>query len=142
MSEWRRKAMATFPDRAGTLSRATSIHDLWFTLLQDLQAAYRSVPPDSDLLERIWQFAAWCFNPKRDKAVQGAVAVSFYEHLPHFGPARRELPDRLTRLAFDRLLPAFKVTLTTEELAVFIREFLRAQGADAKDIRKALHAAS
>lgn len=142
MSEWRRQAMATFPDRVGILQRTTSLNDLWFTLLQDIQEAYRSTPQNAALIERIWTFAAWCFAPSRHQTVRNAVAVSFYEHLPHLGPARRDMPSHLSRQAFDELLPAFRTTLTVPELASFIEDFLSAQGVDKPSIRQAVQAAS
>jgi hypothetical protein len=142
MSEWRRKAMALFPDRVGTLHKATSLHDLWFTLLQDIQEAYRTTPQNGDLIERIWTFAGWCFAPGRNSTVRNAVAVSFYEHLPHYGPARRDMPVRLSRQALEELIPALRTTLTAPELAAFLEEFLSAQGVDKPSIRRIVRTAS
>lgn len=142
MSEWRRQAMASFPDRIGILNKATSIHDLWFRLYEDLRGAYRQVPPDQDLIDRIWHYAGWSFEGARHPQVRNAVAVSFYEHVPHFGPARREMPFRLSRRSFDDLLPAFRVSLTEPELRAFVQEFLGAQGVPAKEIGLVLLTAS
>jgi hypothetical protein len=142
MAEWRRHAMATFPDRVGSLTTATSLNDLWFSLLQDLQAAYREIPPKTELIERIWSFAAWCFSSERHDTVQNAVAISFYEHLPHFGPAACDLPTRLSLSDFNRLIPAFKTTLTPKELSDLMEAFLTAKGVSKRDIRQAIANAS
>ena len=134
--------MTVFPERAERLSKNSSIFDLWFDLLGDLQAAYRQVAPDTESIDRTWAFAAWCFDAHRHHSVRGAVAAAFYEHLPHFGPARRELPQRLTRAQFDELIPYFKTALTEAELGEFVTEFLIAQGVRRPDIRKFLAAAT
>ena len=124
MSAWRRKAAALFPDRRSTVEHAPSVYQLWFELLLDLQGSYRAIPRDDDRIERIYDFAAWCFAPKQNPELRGAVAVSFYEHLADFGPARRELPNRLTREQFEELLPAFRVVLEPDQFEAFRREFL------------------
>jgi hypothetical protein len=133
--------MAAFPERHAILSRATSLHDLWFTLLQDLQHSYSDTQASS-LRDRIWEFAAWCFDSTRHAEVRNAVAVSFYEHIPHHRPARAELPHRLTREAFIELLPAFRTTLTAPELEEFVTEFLTAKGDPRASFRQVLAAAS
>ena len=122
MSQWHRIAMEMLPAKAQTAKAAQSLHDLWFTLLVDFQDAYRKVPPDQELIEQIWAFAKWCYAPGRHKFVRGAVAASFFEHLPHFGPARREMPARLTQQQLAELEPYFKVTLRAIELDAFHRE--------------------
>ena len=112
--------------------------DVWFALHADIQGAYKASPANTGLIERIWQFAAWCFEPGRHKSVRNAAAVAFYEHLPHVGPARRELPRRLDRRAFLELLPAFRSTLADPEYEAFVKEFLTAQGADRETVKAAL----
>jgi hypothetical protein len=142
LSEWRRRAMQMIPYRAKTAEQATSLHALWFELLSDLQAAYRDSTALGERIELIWAFAAWCFDPKRNKSIRGAVAVSFYEHLAQFGPARRDLPQRLTRAQFEELLPAFGTVLEDTEYDAFVSEMLRAYGARAGEIRRYRRAAT
>jgi hypothetical protein len=141
LSEWRRYAMQMIPYRAKSAEQATSLHALWFELLSDLQAAYRDHTALGDRIEPIWAFATWCFDPKRNKTVCSAVAVSFYEHLAHFGPARRELPQRLTREQFEELLPAFGGALEDSEYDAFVADMLRGYGATAGEIRRYQRAA-
>jgi len=126
MAQWRRLALATFPDRARSLGRAFTIYDLLADLRADLEAAYKK--PDPTAIDRIWSFVAWCFEPKRNKSVRNAAAVAFYEHLPLFGPARRDMPSRLSTATFRELLPAFRVTLEDAEYDQFVAEFLAAKG--------------
>jgi hypothetical protein len=142
VSEWRRRAMQMIPYRAKTAEQATSLHALWFELLSDFQAAYRDRADLGDRIEPIWAFAAWCLDAKRNKTVRNAVAVSFYEHLAHFGPARRELPQRLTRARFEELLPAFGTVLEDTEYDAFVSEMLRAYGAKAGEMRRYRRAAT
>ena len=127
MSAWRRKAVELFPERRADIEHAPSIYQLWFELLVDLQHAYRAVPLDRDRMERIYAYATWCFAPKQNQELRGAVAVSFYEHLADFGPARRDLPYRLTREQFTELVPAFRTVLEPKAFDVFQREFLAAR---------------
>jgi hypothetical protein len=134
--------MAQFPNRLAPIRRATSAYDVWFTLLEDLEGAYRESPPSIGVIDSIWRFAAWCFDPHRHRSVRNAVAVGFYEHLPHFGPARRDLPQRVSRDAFLELLSAFRTTLTDAEFREFVSEYLEAQGAARPEIRKILASAT
>jgi hypothetical protein len=134
--------MQMIPHRAKSAEQATGLHTLWFELLSDLQAAYRDRPTLDDRIESIWAFAGWCFDSKRSKSVRGAVAVSFFEHLAHFGPARRELPERMTRAQFEELLPAFGTVLEDPEYDAFVSEILRAYGAKAGEIRRYQRAAT
>jgi len=142
MSLWRREAMAQFPNRLAPIRRATSAYDVWFTLMEDLEGAYSASPPNIELIDSIWRFAEWSFDPRRHRTVRNAVAVSFYEHLPHFGPARRDLPQRLSRAAFVELVPAFRTTLTESEFEDFASEYLAAQGAARPAIREFLASAT
>ena len=105
---------------------AFSIYDLLGDLLLDLQTAYND--GDSERIDRIWGFAGWCFDRKRHRSVRNAVAVSFYEHISHFGPAARDMPNRVSLDVFRELLPAFRVTLDDREYDEFVRAFLAAKG--------------
>ena len=142
MSLWRREAMAVFPDRLPIIRQSTSLVDVWFTLHEDLQGAYRSDPQNADLIARIWRFAAWCYSPLRHRSVRNAVAVAFYEHLPHFGPARRALPEHLDRATFEELIPAFKSTMSKSELTELVSEFMKAKGVKGPELKLALERAS
>lgn len=128
--------MSRFPDRVGILNQSRSIMDVWFTLQEDLEGAYKATPPNADLIDRIWAFADWCFASSRHRTVRNAVAVAFYEHIPHFGPSRRELPRRLPRAAFLELLPAFRTTLEAGPYEEFVTEFLVAQGTTPREARE------
>jgi hypothetical protein len=123
MSGWRRKGFTLIPERHDVIERAASIHQLWFDLLGDCEHAYKSVPQNTDLIDRIFRFAEWCFNPKQNRSLREAVAVSFYEHLADFGPARRDLPNRINQEQFEELLPAFATVLEERPLAEFQAEF-------------------
>ena len=77
MSGWRREALEVFPERAETVRRARSIYDLLGTLSLDPRAAYAAVPPNRRLIERIFDFVAWCFRPRQNRALRNAAAVGF-----------------------------------------------------------------
>ena len=95
MSGWRRHAVAEFPEFRTEIQAADSAHGVFYVLLPALHDAYRAEPADEQLLERIYRFAEWCRAPDRHDDVRGAALVSFYEHLPEFGPAWRDLPRRV-----------------------------------------------
>jgi hypothetical protein len=124
VSAWRRKAFELFPESRVIVEQAPSVHRLFFQLLLDVQEAYRAIPPKSDLIDRTYAFAAWCFAPRQNPKLRGAAVASFYEHLADFGPARRDLPNRLTREQFTEMAPAFRLVLDDREFQRFRVEFL------------------
>ena len=95
MSEWRRKAVADFPEYRAEIEHAQSAHGVFFEFLPALQDAYRTVPPQEARIRRIYAYARWCLEPARHQDVRGAAMASFFEHLPDFGPAWRDLPLRV-----------------------------------------------
>ncbi len=103
MSEWRRHALATFPELRADIERAESVHGVLFAVLPAFEDAYRAIPPNEDLIHRAHAFAAWCDAPERHPEVRGAAMVSFYEHLPDFGPAWRDLPLRVDAVRLDAI---------------------------------------
>jgi hypothetical protein len=102
---WRRKALELFPERAAMLRRPDGIHTVLAELFGDLRAAYGEVPPNHDLIERVYRFVAWCFAPKQNHYLRNAAAVSFYEHAPDFGPARADLAAQFTPAMWAELQP-------------------------------------
>lgn len=127
MASWRRKALELFPEREATLRRGDGIHVALADLFGDLRDAYGQVPPNADLIERIYRFAAWCFAPGQNPHLRNAAAVSFYEHVPDFGPARADLAARFTPAMWEELQPLLYQMLPPESYDAFAAE-LRARG--------------
>ena len=122
MSAWRRKALETFPDRRDVILRATGPYVLFAELLGELRAAYREEPPNRDLIDRVYQYAEWCFAPKQNRTLRNAAAVSFYEHVPDFGPARADLARRFTPAMWLELQPLLLRMLPATSYEAFARE--------------------
>jgi hypothetical protein len=85
--------------------------------------------PDRDFLERVYQFAEWCFGAHQNQYLRNAVAVSFYEHLPAFGPARSDLARRFTPAMWTELQPLLKQMLPVRDYDAFAAE-IHAVGRD------------
>ena len=122
MSAWRRKALDTFPERRHLVVSATSSYILMLDLAQELREAYRVDPPDSDLITRVYTFVEWCFAPTQNPDLRNAAAVSFYETLPDFEPARRDLARRFTPTMWRELQPLFCQVLSASGYAALVRE--------------------
>ena len=102
---WRRKALEMFPEREAMLRRGDGIHTVLVDLRGDLEQAYRREPPNHALIDRVYAFAAWCFGPRQNRDLRNAAAVSFYETLPAFAPARADLARHLTPAMWVELRP-------------------------------------
>jgi hypothetical protein len=101
MSAWRREVLKRFPEREPELRHCLSIFDALSQLERDLRAVYAGQRSEPGLADRLFEFAAWCYAPKRAQSVRNAVAVGFYEHLPNHPRGRADLA---TRLPFETLV--------------------------------------
>lgn len=122
MSAWRRKALETFPERRDVVLRATGPYVLFADLFGELRAAYTQEPPNARLIERVYSFAEWCFAPKQNPNLRNAAAVSFYEHVPDFGPARADLARRFTPAMWQELQPLLFQMLPEDSYEAFVRQ--------------------
>lgn len=87
MANWRRKALALFPDLRPELEqRSSTVYLLFMDLLPRLWVAHKT--GDQAELRRIYGFAEWC---SRQKATDlwNSAGVSFYEHLFDSHPSYR-----------------------------------------------------
>jgi hypothetical protein len=119
VSAWRRRALEEFPERQDIVLRASGIYVLFADLFGELRAAYAKQPPDRDLIDRVYRFAEWCFAPKQNPNLRNAAAVSFYEHVPDFGPARADLARRFTPAMWQELQPLLFRMLPPESYDAF-----------------------
>jgi hypothetical protein len=126
VSGWRRKALDLFPERRRSVEAALSVYDLFGNLAYDLKYAYTSASPDQGFIDRVYQFAAWCFEPRQNWELRNAVAVGFYEHLPAVASVRRDFATRLSPDAFKELEPLFRQMLEEADYDAFVREVARA----------------
>jgi hypothetical protein len=122
LSSWRRKALELFPEREAMLRAGFGVHTVFAELSGDLRAAYRAVPPDRAFIDRCFVFARWCFGRRQNRDLRNAAAVSFYEGLPAFAPARADLVAHLSRTDWAELQPLFYQVLPPEVYDPFSRE--------------------
>ena len=103
------------------------VHTVFAQLFGDLRAAYQAESPDRARIERIFQFAAWCFAPTQNRYLRNAAAVSFYEHVPDFAPARADLAAQFTPGMWAELQPLLHRMLPPDSYAAFAAQ-IRARG--------------
>jgi hypothetical protein len=119
---WRRKALELFPERTLMVREPGGVYTLLRNLLAELEHAYRMDAPDREFIERVYEFAAWCFGPRQNPYLRNAVAVSFYEHLPAFGPARSDLARQFTPTMWSELQPLLHQMLPPRDYDAFAAE--------------------
>ena len=129
MAAWRRKALEMFPDRLPMIREPGGVYTLLANLRDALEHTYCLDAPDWGFIERVYQFAEWCFGPRQNQYLRNAVAVSFYEHLPAFGPARPDLARRFTPAMWTELRPLLKQMLPVQDYDAFAAE-IHALGRD------------
>jgi hypothetical protein len=93
---WRQKAESMFPEIAPWIADADTPYLLWFELREAFEAAYDAIPPDEDLIHRVYRYADWSLAQPdgADAATNLAtcVAVCFFEHIPEHPKARSDMP--------------------------------------------------
>jgi hypothetical protein len=111
-----------FPDRLEMIREPGGVYTLLANLRDALEHTYRSDAPDHQFIERVYQFAAWCFGTRQNQYLRNAVAVSFYEHLPAFGPARSDLARQFTPAMWAELQPLLERMLPAQDSDAFATE--------------------
>ncbi len=117
MSAWRRMALQIFPEHRRHIEDndfTFSIYQLFFDLLPMAEEAHKA--QDTDLLQRIYRYAEWCWKQKaRADDVYNAVVVASYEHLVDDPGLVESIPRWLRSEIFDDLRDVFKSRMTTDE---------------------------
>lgn len=84
-----------------------------------LEEAYSSHPIKEDLIARIYDYAAWCFEkPQSDSAetdLSTAVAVCLIEHLPEDQAVAADMYRWMSVESFDGFENLFRYHLDTED---------------------------
>lgn len=122
MSAWRRVALEMLPERRHAFKVADGPMALWNALWDGFCSAYATDPPDDDRIRRTFTYARWCLeDPSRVRDaghdVATAAVVCFYEDLPTFAPARRDLHRWMEPSEFRGLSVAFTYHLTPKQLS-------------------------
>jgi len=78
----------------------------------------------TDLLNRIYQFAEWCWKQERGAPdIYNAVAVAFYEHLVDEEASRKAIPYWLKPRIFQDVLPLLKHRINNEEYQDLLKHY-------------------
>jgi len=122
---WRNKAAELVPEFRTAIRKADNVMTLWTDLYLGLEDAYEEVPPNEDVIARIYDFARWCMNNSAERDdPRTAVSVAFYEHLPTNAKVRAGLQKHLSQQEFMDLKSLFQYFLSKCDYADFEREFL------------------
>jgi len=90
-----------------------SVYQLFFDMLPMAQAAHQA--QNRDLLERIYQYAEWCWKQKnRADDVYNAVCVAFYEHLVDEAESCAAIPQWIKPEIFADIHDVFEPRMTQD----------------------------
>ncbi len=124
MSAWRRLALELFPQHREWIADphlTFSIYSLFFDLLPMAVEAHHA--QDAALLERIYNYAEWCWKQKRAPDIRNAVAVAFYEHLIDDRSSMRDIPRWLAPEVFGEVKGLFEERLAQEEYRALLSRY-------------------
>jgi hypothetical protein len=120
---WETKARALFPHLGvWQPDDYLSIYTLFTELLVDLRVAHRS--SNTDQLEKIYHFAAWCFD--QDYEVFNASGVAFYEHLVDDPLTYQAIPRWIEPRIFRVMSQLFEWRLGLDEYKRLEQEYKQA----------------
>jgi hypothetical protein len=123
MSIWRRKAIELFPDLRQEFEQLdTTIYQVFFELLPRVQDAHAR--RDMSELQRIYDFAHWCYTQKADD-LWNAAGVAFYEHLVDEPTIRSEIPRWLQPEVFEGCKGLFEVRLQPDQFRELCEQYSR-----------------
>jgi hypothetical protein len=130
MEEWRSKALTSFPELRHEITRNQGGPlGLWSDLHLALAAAYQATPINGDLIQRIYDYAAWCFRQPEtgdaDTDLSSAAAVGFIESLPLDQRVSDDLYRWLSVEAFEGCESLFRHHLSEEEYRRLHSDFIR-----------------
>ncbi len=114
MSVWRRKAIECLPKLEKEFGRNnTSIYEVFSQMLSEVVKSHHE--KDNIKLQKIYDFAAWCFLQK-DKDLWNAAGVSFYEHLGDHEATRNEMHLWVKLTIYTSIKGLLELRLDKEEI--------------------------
>ncbi len=130
MENWRAKALEKFPELQEMIEEKSGIIALWIELYNLLEAAYEKEPVSDQLIGKIYDYAAWCFNQPQDPDTgiedpSSAAAVGLIENIPLNKHISEDLYRWFSVEAFDGFENLFRYHLSDEEYRKFSEEFRR-----------------
>ncbi|MFN8441739.1 MAG: hypothetical protein U0175_13250, partial [Caldilineaceae bacterium] len=103
-----------------------SIYQLFFDLLPIAYEAH--IKQDWNTLDRIYQYAEWCWIQNRAPDIQNAVAVAFYEHLVDTAASNRDIPNYIKSWIFKDICTLFEQRMSDNEYQDLLNRYNRANG--------------
>ncbi|HZS27172.1 MAG TPA: hypothetical protein VFB76_08065 [Candidatus Angelobacter sp.] len=128
--DWLSKALDMFPELEDKFEYAhISPMSFWIELHLALLHAYEQQPSNDDLIGRIYDYAAWCFDqPQTNSAetdLSTAVACCLIEHLPLDRAVAEDLHRWMSAESFDGFESVFRYHLSEEQYITFRNDFMR-----------------
>ena len=129
-TDWLSKALDMFPELEEKFEYADiSPMSFWIELHMALQDAYEQHPSNDDLISKIYDYAAWCFDqPQTNSAetdLSTAVACCLIEHLPLDRAIAEDLYRWMSAESFDGFENVFRYHLSDEQYIAFRNNFMR-----------------
>jgi hypothetical protein len=125
MSAWRRRAIDQFPRLKPGIEKCEGIRVFWIDLWVDFESAHEA-PMDEVFIEKVYDYARWCFYYAHNPKITFAVARHFYGYLPTEPLIRREVPKWLKPGDFEGFREVFRYQIGDDDLERFSREYYEA----------------
>jgi hypothetical protein len=122
LEDWLSKALDSFPELQSVLFEGHDFDNpisLWIDLFSLLHSAYEEVPTNDDLIARIYDYAAWCFDQPqtndRKTDICGATAFGLIEDIPLDRKVSEDLYRWMSVESFLGFESLFRYHLDTED---------------------------
>ena len=114
MSTWKRKAIEYFPDLKKEFEDAdATIYSVFMELLPLAITAHTE--NNRQLLEKIYNYAEWCFTQK-EQDLWNAAGVVFYEHLGDYKESLEALPKWVKPDIYKKIRGLLELRLDEKQL--------------------------
>ena len=134
MSSWRRRALQLLPEYPEIIETADTPMFLWTELSYPFSRAAEE--KNTDLLQRIFDLAQWCWKESRyDEAVTAAL-IGFYENIPSHKEHWWTIPRFVSSADFNGLDQVFRYFLDEVQFAELAEFYLRERKLLEKDALK------
>jgi|SRR5271154_529445 len=129
MENWQAKAREYFPEFQTEIDgNSLGPSGVWIDLYTALTGAYETHPVNDNLIERIFDYAAWCFEQPEtndiDSDLSSAVAVALIENIPLSRSVSDDLHRWMAVETFEGFENLFRYHLTGDQFAKFRSDFL------------------
>lgn len=134
MSAWRRKAIELLPEYKALIEGCETPMFLW----TELHLAFHRVAEEENrpLMQRLFDYARWCWLESPSQDTQTAALLGFYENIPSDRRHWWTLATSVARPDFKALEQVFRYFLSEEQFAEFTADYLRNRDLIEKQILK------